>query len=339
MATTAVTVVGKYLRQDNSTPATGTVTFLLNEVVQCTTNGDEVMIARVPLVATLDGSGEFSIVLTATTGAGIIPASNTYHVIEEIDDVVTEYDVALPHLPTTTNLALLPRITEIQRLYQYVEYQEFSVRVQQLFDMQQYGLLSARPAATVGVGRLYLASDVNGGTLYVSDGTSWIEAAPSAEDANAGKLLTSVSLTANAAAVAISTANTPFRIPELTTPSFTVPDGPVVVESSVLAISGTGASGAATGAQLRYTKDGWATNHFLSGQYTWRGDAPFYIEATYAGIKGELPPAGVSGGAVLAPGDTVQVGLFLTRTDNTKTLTLLVDPPNSLLGYIHVVGQ
>ena len=42
----------------------------------------------------------------------------------------------------------------------------------------QVGTLGARPAAAVGNnGFLYLATDVDGGTLYRSNGVGWVQAA------------------------------------------------------------------------------------------------------------------------------------------------------------------
>ena len=50
------------------------------------------------------------------------------------------------------------------------------------------GTLATRPAAASGnAGTLYFASDVNGGTLFRSDGSSWTQVAPgtSESDVNA----------------------------------------------------------------------------------------------------------------------------------------------------------
>lgn len=57
------------------------------------------------------------------------------------------------------------------------------------------GTLAARPPASAASGRLYLASDDNGGTLYRSDGSTWTKAATGVTEAARGQLGSTVNRT------------------------------------------------------------------------------------------------------------------------------------------------
>lgn len=132
MALTIVTVQGKHLLQDGVTPGSGTVVFKLNQPLQSTEAGDVQVVSPTPVTATLDGSGEYSVDLVATTGIGVGPLGATYHVTETIGGVVSEYDIVLPHSPLTTDIATIPRVTNKFPSYQYVEYQEYAARMEYL---------------------------------------------------------------------------------------------------------------------------------------------------------------------------------------------------------------
>ena len=81
MAFTLVTVTGTY-KQEDGTPAAGTVTFVLTALMQ--DSGSLQMRAPVPITVTLDANGAFSQALTSTTTAGITPTGVSYQVTERI---------------------------------------------------------------------------------------------------------------------------------------------------------------------------------------------------------------------------------------------------------------
>ena len=178
------------------------------------------------------------------------------------------------------------------------------------------GLLSARPAfASVPTGTLYTATDEEGGSTYLNTGSAWLLVARAAT-ITAGEELAAAALSASSAGLAINVANTPFRIPELTTGSFTMPDRPVRVETSGRVVTGIGAASPATKLQIRYTTNGWTTSHLAEERTMVASNIGIWIES-FDAFPAMLPP--VSGTAI-SVGATVQVGMFFQRTDTTKTL-------------------
>lgn len=87
------------------------------------------------------------------------------------------------------------------------------------------GLLAARPAAAPA-GTLYTATDDQGGTLYVTDGATWSQAAPSV-DATSGRILASVWPTSVATQTADGTGAVVW--PEMVSASVPWPTSPVRV--------------------------------------------------------------------------------------------------------------
>lgn len=188
------------------------------------------------------------------------------------------------------------------------------------------GLLSARPsAASVGAGFTYFATDDSSGTLYVSNGSTWDQAAPSMDLSNAGSRLAYVRVTTNCSAVAINSAiPTTFRIPEITTGSFTMPSTPVWAECSGLVMSGA-SSGDFTVCGIYYSTDSGSTWNFVSSTGSYR---------TAAGFEGST---GSWGGFVLASaGATVILGIRLSRSDTNKTITVLT---GAIASTLHAVAM
>ena len=83
MAFTTITVTGTYLQADNSTPATGNVTFLASTTM--TDSSNDQIVAPTFVTGTLNGAGTFSVSLTATDDSTTQPTGVTYEVTENID--------------------------------------------------------------------------------------------------------------------------------------------------------------------------------------------------------------------------------------------------------------
>lgn len=184
------------------------------------------------------------------------------------------------------------------------------------------GLLTARPDATsVPGGYIYTATDTNGGTVYVSTGSAWLEIA-SANSAVAGKIIASAN-PSSASTLAASFAGT--RVPELTTATFTMPDAPCTVTFGRIAFTNVSSAGLAV--QVRWSSDGWSTSNSC-GQWT----EVIYDSGNSASIvfgsQCRLVTAGT--GATPAVGASVQVGLFVAHPSDTS-----VSP--AILGAFQVV--
>jgi hypothetical protein len=196
-----------------------------------------------------------------------------------------------------------------------------------LNDSASTGLLSARPAAaSVTDGYLYFASDDDGGTLYVSDGSAWTPVAPSINTTNAGVVLAAAEPSSIAAINTV--AATPVRIPEMTTGSFTMPAGRVRFYLSGGVLLGV-TSG--TTFEVRATTDGWATNQ-LCGTYALTRNA--IIGEEFFAIAGVLPPVG---GTAISAGATVQVALFVTRA-GVNSVTLWKSVSDGINPFLHVIA-
>lgn len=186
------------------------------------------------------------------------------------------------------------------------------------------GLLAVRPLANATApGSLFLAVDVAGGTQYQSDGTTWAESALALSGAGAGQDLASAAPVAALAGVVVNVAATPFRVPELTTGSFVMPTRPVYVMTSAFVSSGVGAATPVSEFQVRYQKNGagaWilAETRVVSAP---PAAGPF-LESTYQFLC-PVPYPGATGADNVAAGDSVQVALFIARSDTTKTITIV----------------
>lgn len=84
MAFTSIIVTATYLKQDNFTPASGDVTFMLTGAMRDTE--ENITISPQEVNAILDESGSIVVQLTATDGAYTTPRGITYEVTERIED-------------------------------------------------------------------------------------------------------------------------------------------------------------------------------------------------------------------------------------------------------------
>lgn len=162
--------------------------------------------------------------------------------------------------------------------------------------------------------QLYLAKDDDGGRLWGLSSGELIQASPSLNQAAAGKIVAQAAPETSENVTTI--ANTPVRVPSLTTGSFPLPPNARVTIPS-LVITGHGSSTAEMRFQIRWSADGWATsNLIMSAVVKDFGTTPFYIGGTNSVGPVMLPAAGQT----LLIGTEVQVGVFLLRND-VKTMT------------------
>lgn len=125
MAFTNITVTGTFIQADNTTPASGTVSFMLTSTMRDTET--DVSIAPQEILATLDEFGAFSVELVATNGEFTTPRNAKYEVTERIGDGnENKYFISIPANATngTVDIAdLVPNITEvITQNYATMEY-------------------------------------------------------------------------------------------------------------------------------------------------------------------------------------------------------------------------
>ena len=96
MAFTTITVTGTYKKADGTTPASGNVTFLATNPMTDASNNQ--IVAPTLVTGILNGSGVFSVTLTATTDTTTQPSGTTYEVTENIDEAFqVKYNIAVPH--------------------------------------------------------------------------------------------------------------------------------------------------------------------------------------------------------------------------------------------------
>ena len=115
MAFTTIAVTGTFLQADNSTAATGNVTFIASTTMQDSSNNQ--IIAPTLSTGTLNGSGSISVNLTATDDSTTQPTGVTYEVTENIDGAgQNKYSIAVPSNSggATLDLAdITPAVTPI----------------------------------------------------------------------------------------------------------------------------------------------------------------------------------------------------------------------------------
>lgn len=175
MTIPTVTVSGTYEDAEGN-PATGTVTFKLNTPLQDSTD-PEVTVSRTPVVATLV-NGSFTQELAATSGGDILPTSGVlYSVTEQITGARTRRrKVAFPSSDATVDMADVLPVDDTGVVW-----------AAPLAFRTDAGVLADRPAASAdNTTSLYFATDVNGGTLYRSNGASWVQAAASVDTTATG---------------------------------------------------------------------------------------------------------------------------------------------------------
>lgn len=185
------------------------------------------------------------------------------------------------------------------------------------------GTLALRPVVgDVATGFSYWASDDDGGQRWVKSGGVWVKDGPSNNDIG-GEFLGGVAPTSDQT-VTCTAANTDYRMIGFTTGNITVPNKRMRVVVGLTRLFNTGNS-LSCRPTLKYTKDGWATAHPLVGPVGARGDyvsySPFYF-FNYELPTAMLPPPAASGGAALAAGNTIQIGLFVQHATAGIVITL-----------------
>lgn len=174
------------------------------------------------------------------------------------------------------------------------------------------GTQASRPSASgVADGITRLSTDYRGGTQYTASGGTWVQSAPSGDDVGGVEL-------AMAAPASIAgwtaTANAWRRIPELTTPAFTMPAA-IAVDFGGLGIILGGA--AVCKVALCATTDGGATwKNFTS----WA--TPVASAAWGCSMVGRLPSA--APGRPVA-GNTVQIGVQIKIASAVAVVPLIGD--------------
>lgn len=102
---TTITVTGTYLDfQGNAAAGTIAFTPTASELLD---PGATTMLDAVPIVATLDTNGHFSLVLPCTDNTTLLPGGFTYTVVETIHGI-RSYQVSLPHtLGSTVDISVV----------------------------------------------------------------------------------------------------------------------------------------------------------------------------------------------------------------------------------------
>ena len=96
MAFTTITVTGTYKQSDGTTAASGNVTFLAATTMTDSSNNQ--IVAPTLVTGTLNGSGTFSVSLTATNDSTTQPTGVTYEVTENIDGAgQNKYNIEIPY--------------------------------------------------------------------------------------------------------------------------------------------------------------------------------------------------------------------------------------------------
>lgn len=182
------------------------------------------------------------------------------------------------------------------------------------------GTLANRPnASSVSSGYTYFATDDNGGSGWVSDGSTWLPLAPPA-DAVGGRLL-AVAEPLAANTYTPSEAGEMVRMTELTI-SFVMPSTRVLIQTSQARIQQL-LTATDPLIALQYTTDGWATAKVIQAKTpaTDKGASPFYINV-FSGLNVLLPSN--------IPADSnVQVALFVGDADATPDLSVAISPSDT----------
>jgi hypothetical protein len=167
------------------------------------------------------------------------------------------------------------------------------------------GLLSQRPdAVSLQSGSIYTATDEL--VVYVAHDGDWIKVAPT----DSGRILASANPT-SAATLSMPTPGTFYRVPELTTASFTMPATTCTVSMGKLAVANVSVAGLSM--QIRYTTDGWSTSKICASN----------SEASFASNTSVFDPVvcRLAETVTLTPpaaGAAVQVAAFLGHGSDTS---------------------
>ncbi|WP_062435009.1 hypothetical protein [Herbidospora daliensis] len=115
----SVTVSGRFIRGDGQ-PCRGKVTFTPSRTLTGPGTTPPVVMPPAPVVALLNTSGAFSVVLAATDDADLEPTPWTYAVVEEITGQAPRfYSIELPASPSTVDLADLAPVAEPEDVETY----------------------------------------------------------------------------------------------------------------------------------------------------------------------------------------------------------------------------
>lgn len=179
----------------------------------------------------------------------------------------------------------------------------------------QVGALASRPSASgVDDGTRYFATDDGGGTVWVVDAETWVQAAPAVSGVSR---LLDIAEPASIPSQVIAAANTDYRIAEMTV-DFAMPDQRVRIDTSELIIYQLAVNTTAQ-MSLWYSLDGWASKVCLLGNVSPSvpGTAIFYLHR-FAVQSVFLPSS-------IAAGESVSVALHVATTSGTPTLSVGVN--------------
>ena len=174
------------------------------------------------------------------------------------------------------------------------------------------GLFADRPAASLA-GRLYLATDTNGGTLYRDTGTAWVQVAPGVTPGGTPAL---VFATSNAAGVAATFLRTDDQIAAF--------DANVPTTSAVGDAAGVGTAAFAARRDHTHGREAFATPAIVLGTAAAAGVATTLIrsDATIVAFDATAPVTQAFGDAA-APGTAA----FAARRDHTHGMPGITATP------------
>ena len=169
------------------------------------------------------------------------------------------------------------------------------------------GPLAERPAASaVEDGQSYGALDDRGGTHWVPSSDTWHQIAPSRNEIG-GKLLAQIKPTTDSS-VTCTSANTSYRIPDLTTPSFVMPTSMVMVFFGPVRLKRSTNAETVAHLSMIQTTNAWSSNTNIG--ITTRASSTDLLFGVVNVYDWHLPPVLVTA----SPGATVQVALAVQNT-------------------------
>lgn len=175
------------------------------------------------------------------------------------------------------------------------------------------GTQAARPSASgLADGITRFSTDYRGGTQYTVSAGSWVQSAPSGDDVGGVELAAATPETFGGWT---STANTWRRVPELTTPAFTMPAGPIMCELGNVGLVFGAAS--AVKVALAFTTDGGTTWRNFGN---WAPSAAT-VSSLSAVIVSRLP---TGQGSAPAAGATVQVAAQVRLSTGSVAVVPLI---------------
>lgn len=196
------------------------------------------------------------------------------------------------------------------------------------------GTLANRPAASLGTA-MYFASDDQGGTLYLSNGSAWSKVSKSLLTSGHSRILTDVVPTANMNFTAGTTA---VQVGGLTTPAIAWPStGNVIVriEGILRARNNTTPDSLLTVSIWRKINSGSWTELRGPSNPAIPGQTPFYLpEFILSPTRGTH-----SGVASPVSGDNVQFAVAVTAAAAGQSLTIYSDPSQGVVPSMTVLHE